>query len=158
MHEQAPGTPRVQSGFRNMVLSAQSLLRVRRSPSVSENSSQVRPCQASMHSTKSLPPSRPQRPLCRQAHLLLREAEVPARKAAEPGTFGHCPHLETTHSVRQRCPSPTPQAKLPGGPHWLDPVSCVHIGILAWGEKNTCWPLRAAPFPEGAGCSPKPTD
>lgn len=143
MREQGPGTPGLQSGFRGMGLCAQNLVHVRCSPSVSEISTQVRPCQASMHPTKSPPPSHPQQPLSR-----------PPSPPAPQGRRGACQEVMSTGSSR-RCshwealwqpPSLTltsdalrPQRASAREP----PLACsqmyVHIGILGLPE-NTCWP------------------
>lgn len=147
--------------------SVQSPLQVRRSPSVSENSlTQVRPRQASMHSTKSLP-LRATAASLQTARLTCcpGKQRCPPGRPWSPGSSGRCPHLETTHSTQRQCPFPclasdavrTQQAEWPGGFHWLDPILCTHFGIWLWGKKNP-WPLRATLFPEGSGCSPKPAD
>lgn len=79
-----------------------------------------------------------------------------------PGSLGHCPHLETTHStlgsVSSRLTSEAlspQQAELPGGLHWLDPVSSVHIGTLALGKKKNPLALKSRSVSSGCWLFPK---
>lgn len=143
-----------------MGLCAQNLVHVRCSPSVSEISTQVRPCQASMHPTKSPPPSHPQQPLSR-----------PPSPPAPQGRRGACQEVMSTGSSR-RCS------------HWealWQPPSLTHSNLrcsassagLCQGASTGLFPnvrshwhpgftrkhllaLRAAPFLEGTSCYPKP--
>lgn len=129
-----------------MGLCVQSLVRVRHSPSLSESSTQVRPCQASMHPTKSLPPSRPQQPLSRQPR--------PPAPQGNRHLLGRSRAQEATWQL----PSPTlasdalspQQATQQGASTGWSPNVRSHWRP-GFARKNLS-ALRAAPFVEGTGC------
>lgn len=120
------------------------------SPSVSENSTQVRPCQASMHSTKSLPPSHPQQALSRQ----------PGPPAPQ-GSRGACSGGHRAQEVQGAAPTWKPRilhsvgegSHLPHSePQMLFVLLCSHLVYSHWHPELTrknLLALRASPFLEG---------
>lgn len=141
MHEQVPGTPRLQSGFQGVGLNPPSQPGGRCFPSVSENS-QVRPHHASMHPTVST--SSPSAAGSLQ----------PARPAGSQGSRGTCQGDHGAPGAGGAVPTweprvPTAAAPCPLSPQGLpsprQPASILgtHVGILSLGER-TRQSLRAA--------------
>ena len=141
MHEQVPGTPRLQSGFQGVALNPPSRPGGRCFPSVSENS-QVRPRHASMHPAVST--SGPSAAASLQ----------PARPAGSQGSRGTCRGDRGAPGARGAVPTweprvPTAAVPCPLSPQGLPspqrpaPILGTHVGILSLGEKTRC-SLRAA--------------